>query len=61
MINCPRCGDTMPRHPALSRADNRTAVCSDCGVEEAIEAMKRKVTPRSAWPVHRARFNRGER
>jgi len=41
--NCPRCGGLMPnaRHPgqyigALSRWDNKTYVCSDCGEEEAL-------------------------
>jgi len=57
---CPRCGDPLDRHPALSRADDRTAVCSDCGVEEAIEAMKRNVTPKREWPIQRKRTNQGE-
>lgn len=33
---CPRCGDRLPDHPgALSRVDNKTEICSDCGIEEA--------------------------
>jgi len=37
---CPRCGDN-PLHPvkafnALSRVDNKTMVCSPCGMAEAI-------------------------
>lgn len=37
--DCPRCGKHMqvPRK-ALSRLDNETYVCPDCGIDEAIEA-----------------------
>lgn len=41
---CPRCGSGIPnnflrgQYPgALSRVDNRTEICSDCGTEEAME------------------------
>jgi len=33
---CPRCGRTYTDYPALSRYDNRTYICPDCGVEEAM-------------------------
>ena len=34
---CPRCGGRLPNHPgALSRVDNATEICSDCGTEEAM-------------------------
>lgn len=33
---CPRCKQLYPGIGALSRRDNRTEVCSDCGQEEAI-------------------------
>lgn len=45
---CPRCGHGsytpyedrwepgMPMMPALSRVDNETLICSDCGSEEAL-------------------------
>lgn len=37
---CPRCKRWVDmKHPALSRADNKTNVCSRCGSEEAIEQM----------------------
>lgn len=37
-FTCPRCGDHYRRcYPALSRVDNKTSVCSDCGTEEALE------------------------
>lgn len=33
---CPRCGDQYEEFPALSRRDNKTDICSDCGTEEAL-------------------------
>lgn len=37
--NCPKCGKTYIGHPALSRIDNKTEICSECGTKEALEAM----------------------
>ena len=35
---CPRCGVKLPDHPAaLSRVDNATEICSDCGTDEAMQ------------------------
>ena len=36
---CPRCGKTYTEHPALSRVDNETLICPDCGVREALESL----------------------
>ena len=36
---CPRCGKAYCGHPALSRLDNTTEICSDCGVREALESI----------------------
>ena len=36
---CPRCGKTYSEHPALSRADNETLICPDCGTREALESI----------------------
>ena len=36
---CPRCGKTYSAPPALSRADNRTYICPDCGTREALESI----------------------
>lgn len=36
---CPRCGKTITGHPAISRTDNHTEICSDCGIAEALEAF----------------------
>lgn len=37
-IKCPKCGcSIMEDSPALSRVDNKTAICSACGMQEALE------------------------
>lgn len=36
---CPRCGKAYTEHPALSRVDNETLICPDCGVREALESL----------------------
>lgn len=48
---CPRCGGYIPNNDepgaypgALSRYDNETEVCSDCGMGEALSHL-----PREAW------------
>ncbi len=33
---CPRCGRMYTEYPAVSRYDNETYICPDCGVEEAM-------------------------
>ena len=35
--NCPRCKREIETYPALSRRDNKTDICSDCGGAEALE------------------------
>jgi len=35
---CPICGKTYTGHPALSRKDDNTPICPDCGTLEALEA-----------------------
>jgi len=37
---CPGCGSALSKYPALSRDDNKTNICSDCGVREALEDYK---------------------
>lgn len=34
---CPVCNRDYEGHPALSRYDNKTLICSNCGIKEAIE------------------------
>lgn len=36
---CSKCGETYRERPAVSRADNRTLICPDCGTREALESM----------------------
>lgn len=33
---CPICGKEYRQYPAISRKDNRTEICPDCGVLEAL-------------------------
>ena len=50
---CPKCGCPIYGHPAISRTDNKTEICSECGTLEAIETYlsymsgERFVTKRS--------------
>ena len=34
---CPKCGKVFDRLLALSRRDNKTMICEDCGMQEAME------------------------
>ena len=36
---CPRCHKTYHGNPALSRVDNETYICPDCGTREALEGI----------------------
>ena len=36
---CPVCGGPLTAHPALSRRDNKTKVCPDCGIRQALSAF----------------------
>ena len=35
-MNCPRCSQNFSGHPAISRRDHTTEICSDCGTSEAM-------------------------
>lgn len=37
---CPKCKQEYSGHPALSREDNKTKICSKCGQIEALEAFQ---------------------
>lgn len=39
MRSCPLCGKSYTGHPALSRADNFTLICPDCGTRQALESI----------------------
>lgn len=36
---CPKCGATYHERPAISRLDNTTAICPDCGTREALMTL----------------------
>ena len=36
---CPSCRKVYKGHPALSRKDNKTPICPDCGTIEALETI----------------------
>lgn len=36
---CPKCGCAYHGRPALSRTDNETLICPDCGTHEALKAL----------------------
>ena len=40
MKTCPRCKEIYDGYPAISRRDNKTEICSNCGGEEALFDMK---------------------
>lgn len=53
---CPRCGDWIPNNfqpgaypGALSRTDNKTEICSECGTIEALEDYSGALTPQEEW------------
>lgn len=39
---CPSCGRYMVGYPAISRKDNKTEICSTCGMLEALEAFNNR-------------------
>lgn len=39
---CPKCGMKYCTPPALSRVDNKTKICPDCGTREALEIIGMK-------------------
>ena len=36
---CPLCGAVYKGHPAVSRTDNETLICPDCGIREALASI----------------------
>jgi len=36
---CPRCEEPILGWPAISRRDNATEICSECGIAESMEDM----------------------
>lgn len=40
MKKCPKCNGPLGERPALSRRDNKTDICADCGFKEAMEDVQ---------------------
>ena len=36
---CPKCGIEYQGYPAISRKDNKTPICPDCGTREALASI----------------------
>lgn len=36
---CPLCGQAYTEPPALSRTDNETPICPDCGTRQALQSI----------------------
>ena len=36
---CPKCGKLFSERGAVSREDNKTLICPDCGTREALESI----------------------
>lgn len=57
-ITCPRCLGFIPSNEfpgmypgAISRVDNKTEICSDCGVEEALLQYTGSDLFTAQWPI----------
>ena len=37
---CPKCNESYQSYPAISRDDNKTEVCEDCGTAEALQRAR---------------------
>lgn len=38
--DCPKCHRHYRGHPAISRSDNKTKICPECGYKEAMDDFK---------------------
>lgn len=38
---CPICKNTYKAYPAISRVDNKTEICPECGTMEALQGIER--------------------
>ena len=46
MKTCPTCKEEYEEHPAISRRDNKTEICPDCGTREALEDFNNHNNPK---------------
>ncbi len=42
---CPKCGRSFERLLALSRTDNKTMICDECGTMEALGNLPKGILP----------------
>lgn len=42
---CPQCTNLIDSYPSLSRRDNETYICNDCGTQEAMEDYLSSTAP----------------
>jgi len=47
MAICPKCKGPLGERPALSRRDNKTDICAECGYKEAIEDAEKIINSRN--------------
>lgn len=40
---CPKCGRKYKERPAISRRDNKTKICPECGMLEALEDLEKEL------------------
>ena len=40
-MTCPICKCTIKGYPAISRKDNKTKICQNCGIKEALEIFSK--------------------
>ena len=57
ILVCPKCRQVYREHPALSRLDNKTLICPDCGTREALDSIgvKPEEQERIIAAIHRCR------
>lgn len=55
---CPKCGCEFTKRPALSREDNRTLICPECGIREALDALGIDSDSQEAIIAHIHRYER---
>lgn len=36
---CPICGNPYTGHPSLSRTDDKTEICPDCGIRQSLQSI----------------------
>ena len=52
MEKCPKCGRRFERLLALSRVDNKTMICDECGVWEALDNLPQGIlTPQERTKI----------